>query len=117
MADRLRCRPGAHVTRELAEDLAARTKAAIDATAAVNGYPRDCVAADRERVESDLRAFHRAEGGLSGGRHRESGGSCGFCVYVSSATWPCPDAVRYAEARDDAWAGLVRTARLYGVEV
>jgi hypothetical protein len=55
--------------------------------------------ADRERVESALRAIRRATEGL---RHHR--------LYPESR-----DYRRWQEAHDDAWADLRRTARLYGV--
>lgn len=87
------------MTLDQAEDLAARTLAAIDA--AYRGCPPTLpdYAADRERVQSDL-------AGLQQHVYSPIHGVC-RCQPLG-ADQPCPDARRYAD-------GLRRTAALYGV--
>ncbi len=84
------------LTLAAAEDLAARTLAAIgwqeELLEGRIGVER--VAADRERIESDL----------AGLRGHASIVQCHDHV----GEWPCDDARRYSE-------GLLRTAALYGV--
>jgi hypothetical protein len=91
---------------------------------------------DRERVHSALRALHRAEEGLEQHAFYRADGvtcdsECDVCArgdgHVIDAcdwchdweggvyAWPCPDARRYAEARDDALDDLRRIGRLYGI--
>lgn len=77
------------MTPAQAADLAARTIEAIDVDF---GMP-DTLAADRERVASDL----------DGLRHHAAPSVCS-----PDEPRPCPDARRYAD-------GLRRTAALYGV--
>lgn len=83
-----------------AEDLAARTLAAIDACSEFSSVHRMGYAADRERVASDLAGL-RQHYPFTDGIGRE-------CCHDSSRPMPCPDARRYAD-------GLKRTAALYGV--
>jgi hypothetical protein len=71
----------------------------------------------RQQVHSALRALHRAEEGLAlhEPMYQDGGGpycNVAYCEFVEG--WPCPDARRYAEARDDALDDLRRLGRLYG---
>ncbi len=89
------------MTPDEAADLAARTCTAMNGAAEELAEGRagyEWVAADRERVASDL----------AGLRARGHGALCPFCCRVRHIAPDCPDACRYAD-------GLARTARLYGV--
>jgi hypothetical protein len=73
---------------------------------------------DRERVHSALRALRRAEEGLAlhEPMYQDGGGpycNVAYCEFVEG--WPCSDARRYAEARDDAHVDLRRLGQLYGI--
>jgi hypothetical protein len=109
-----------------AEDLAARTLAAIDRCEQSAVQPDGLLeqfctgwTADRERVRADVEGLRE---------HREDYAIClacerrctcidrrpastpiGDCDCDTHKSWPCPDARRYSD-------GLLRTARLYGVE-
>jgi hypothetical protein len=87
---------------EQATDLAARILALLDVVERyrLNAALRSHVAADRERVASDLAGLRE---------HGYDDGFCaGCCVPVDPDGTGCSDLRRYV-------AGLLRTARLYGV--
>lgn len=94
-----------------AEALAERILAAIPTWLGGPDHLFHAQKADRNRVASDLRAYRRADEGLRD-HSVVVDGTCAIC-HLDAA--PCPDDRRYTEARDDALAGLKRSAALYGV--
>jgi hypothetical protein len=90
--------PSAVLTVEQAEDLAARTLAAIEERQLYSRATQQ-LDADRERVASDLTGL-REHAFLTDRRFT----LCARDAFLQ----PCPDARRYSD-------GLLRTAALYGV--
>ena len=111
------------MTREEFVAFAARITAAIDTRDLSGAMPWRVrvFAADRERVASDLAGYLRALDGLA--EHEQIHPAATFCercteldhlTRIVQMAWPCPDARRYTEDRDDRLAGLTRTGALYG---
>lgn len=88
------------MTPQQAQELADRALAVIDYWEVANSANPDPHVADRERVASDLAGLRQ---------HVPHAVASGECAWCECAPYPCADATRYA-------AGLIRTARLYGVE-
>jgi MoaA/NifB/PqqE/SkfB family radical SAM enzyme len=96
--------------------LGAAILAAIDARVryALRQRDRDRLATDRRHVERALTALARTEEGLRQHAPDDFHPAMQTCAKYGEE-WPCPDARRYAAARDDAIDGLADLARLYGV--
>jgi hypothetical protein len=111
------------VTPQQAGAYAEKVLAAIEQSC--DGTLEDVSHVLHDLVLSALRALHRAQEGLE--QHAvapwwdpdfmgSDPAPCGFCTYDDRRVqWPCPDARRYAEARDDALDDLRRVGQLYAV--
>lgn len=117
------CEHGCHAsipTPEQVEAFGARILAEINNPGWLDFLTDDRLAADRKRVESDVRAYRRNTEGLA--EHvsvEQSYGDdadtvCNACL-VNVEDAPCSDAARYTEGRDEAWQNLRDTSALYGV--
>jgi hypothetical protein len=91
---------GIRITFTQADELAARTLAAIDRLTHSHAGEDPHWIADRKRVASDLAGLRE---------HRGCGDPANPRLCMACGREPCPDAHRYAD-------NLRRTAALYGVE-